>query len=124
MYITDETYRHEVTSWRIDGNDEDDIAQAEIELAGKGCHAVLIVDSSGSMRTSDVPGYSTGAEAVYDCLVRDFIREQVRSGAAEDVVVTLISMSDEVNVPVKTHPLDNSLIPLIERMKSRRPRSH
>lgn len=118
-------HRHEVTSWRIDGKDEEDtVLPAEIELGGKGCHAVLIVDNSGSMRNSDVRGYNTRAEAVYDCLIRDFVKEQVRDGAAKDVVVTLISMNDEATVLVKTHPLDISLVGHIERIKSQRPRSH
>ncbi|KAL7548108.1 hypothetical protein ACHAWF_011406 [Thalassiosira exigua] len=124
VYITDETCRHEVTSWRIDGDEEESVASAEVELAGKGCHAVLIVDNSGSMRSADVPGYSTRAEAVYDCLVRDFVKDQIRTGVAKDVVVTLISMNDEATVLIKTHPLDHSLITRIENIKSRRPRSH
>ena len=67
VYITDETMRHEATSWRIDGKDADvveAVAHAEVELAGNGSHAVLIVDSSGSTSKSDVPGYKSRAEAV------------------------------------------------------------
>jgi hypothetical protein len=126
VYITDETARHEVTSWRIDGKDAAAVEQAEVEveLAGKGSHAVLIVDNSGSMRKDDVPGYKSRAHAVYDCLVRDFVKEQVKTGAAQDVVVSLITMSDKAKVEIKTHPLDDSLIPLLEKIGKRGPRSH
>lgn len=128
VYITDETSRHEVTSWRIDGEDEDEeveeIAPAEVELAGKGCHAVLIVDNSASMRASDVPGYETRAKAVYQCLKNDFAKEQLKSGAADDVVVTLISMSNDASVLIDTKPLDESFIKNIERISKRRPKSH
>ena len=125
VYITDETSRHEVTSWRVDGVDAADaVAPAEIELAGKGAHAVLVVDSSGSMRTADVPGFESRAQAVYDCLVRDFAAPQVKTGAASDVVVSLISMGDNATVLLKTQPLDETLIANLERIGKRRPKSH
>lgn len=124
VYITDESSRHEVTSWRIDGEDEVNIAPAQVELGGSGCHAVLIIDNSGSMRASDVPGYETRAKAVYECLKRDFAQEQLKKGLADDVVVTLISMSDTSSVLIDKKPLNKSLIEDFERMSRRRPRSH
>ena len=125
VYITDETSRHEVTSWRTDGKDKAEaVAPAEVELAGKGCHAVLVVDSSGSMRSSDVAGYETRSRAVYDCLVRDFVKAQVQSGAAEDVVVSLISMSNQATVLLHCEPLNETLIPKLESIGKRQPKSH
>jgi hypothetical protein len=126
VYITDETSRHEVTSWRVDGEDEEEgeVATAEVELAGSGCHAVLIIDNSGSMRTPDVPGYKTRAHAVYECLKRDFVKEQLKTGAASDVVVTLISMSNDASVLFHTQPLNDSLIDQLETMSKRKPKSH
>jgi hypothetical protein len=124
VYITDESSRHEVTSWRIDGEDEENIAPAQVELGGSGCHAVLIIDNSGSMRASDVPGYETRAKALYECLKRDFAQEQLKEGLTDDVVVTLISMSDTSSVLINTKPLNKSLIEDFERMSRRRPRSH
>ena len=125
VYITDETSRHEITCWRIDGKDGvDAVAPAEVELAGKGSHAVLIVDSSGSMKKNDVAGYNSRAEAVYRCLVRDFVQEQVKSGAGADVVVTLITMRDAATVEIHTQPLNESLVPQLERIARRAPRSH
>lgn len=128
VYITDETSRHEVTSWRIDGKDdydEDEVAPAEVQLAGTGCHAVLIIDHSGSMRKQDVPGYTSRAHAVYECLKRDFVKEQLKSGTADDVVVTLIAMMDDAHVLIDKEPLNESLIVLLETLSSKlRPRSH
>lgn len=124
VYITDETSRHEVTSWRKDGKDTEPVAHAGVELAGKGSHAVLIVDSSGSMKKNDVPGYKSRADAVYQCLIRDFVTEQVSTGAGADVVVSLITMGDEANTVITTQPLDESLITELERIGKRSPRSH
>lgn len=126
VYITDATCRHEVTSWRLDGRDDvDEFAPAQVQLAGSGCHAVLIIDNSGSMRTPDVPGYNSRAHAVYECLKRDFVKEQLKTGAAgDDVLVTIISMSDQAHVLVHTKKLDHSLIQDLERLSKRRPKSH
>ena len=76
------------------------------------------------MRTPDVPGYASRSSAVYECLIRDFVKEQVQTGAAKDVVVTLISMSDEATVLINKHSLDHNLITKIESLKNRRPKSH
>jgi hypothetical protein len=48
VYITDETSRHEVISWRVDGEDEEEgeVSPAEVELAGSGCHVVLSIWAS------------------------------------------------------------------------------
>ena len=100
MFITDETSRHEVTSWRIDGKDaEAAVAPAEVELGGRGMHAALIIDMSGSMRNADVPGFESRADAVYNALLHDFAEEQVASGAAKDVVVTVVLMVRPVTAP-------------------------
>jgi len=124
VYITDETSRHEITSWRIDGENAAGVEVAEVELAGRGSHAVLIVDHSGSMKKDDVAGYSSRFEALYQCLIRDFAQSQVKSGAAEDTVVTLISMSDTATVQIHTQPLDESLVLKLEKISNRAPRSH
>ena len=123
VYITDESSRHEITSWRLDGA-ERSVEHAEIALCGRGSHAILIVDNSGSMRKTDVPGYESRAHAVYDCLAKDFAKSQVQNGAAQEVVVTLISMSDDASVLVDKHPLDNDLVDTLKLLGKRRPRSH
>ena len=125
VYITDETSRHEVTSWRIDGLDaEAAMAPAEVELGGKGMHAVLIIDMSASMRNADVPGFSSRAAAVYHALLKDFAEEQVKSGAAKDVVVTVILMHASAHVELDKVPLDAAFVTKLEGISTRRPRSH
>jgi len=57
-------------------------------------------------------------------LIRDFVTEQVKSGAAAEVVVSLISMSDTATVEIHTQPLDASLITKLEQIQRRAPRSH
>ncbi|KAL1523672.1 hypothetical protein AB1Y20_018606 [Prymnesium parvum] len=126
VYITDETSRHEVTSWRVDGKGAaaGGVAPAQVELAGSGCHAVLIVDMSGSMRTADIPGYKSRAAAVYDCLVRDFVKAQISSGAAKDVVVSVVSMGSEAALLIDKHPLDETILPRLQRIAKQRPKGH
>ena len=125
VYITDESSRHEITSWRIDGKEDDTVADAEVNLDGRGSHVVLIVDSSGSMRKDDVPGYASRTQAVYDCLSRDFVEAQVSQGIhGEDVVVSLISMSNEATVLLDKRPLDSSLVPILKMLGDHSPRSH
>jgi hypothetical protein len=78
VYITDETSRREITSWRLDSAPE--VAPAVIGGPGS-AHFVMVVDMSGSMRKSDVQGFNTRAEAVYTCLARDLVEPQLRMGA-------------------------------------------
>eukprot|EP00899_Mesostigma_viride_P028369 jgi/Mesvir1/8717/Mv02647-RA.1 len=82
VYITDATSRHEITSWRIDGDDGGRDGDAVCQLVRVGdseytSHTVLIVDASGSMRKADVPGYTCRTDAVYDCLAREFVEPQL-----------------------------------------------
>ncbi|CAJ1945811.1 unnamed protein product [Cylindrotheca closterium] len=76
------------------------------------------------MRTSDVPGYDTRAHAVYECLKRDFVEKQLKSGALNDVVVTLISMSNTATVEINKKTLDDSLIHDLQRLSKRQPKLH
>jgi hypothetical protein len=122
VYITDETSRHEITSWRIDDNIA--LPPAEVDLCGRGSHAVLIVDHSGSMRKDDVPGYSSRMQAVYDCLSRDFVEAQLNSGSAKDVVVSIIAMNDDASVLVDKYPLNSSLALHLNDLGKRYPCSH
>ena len=85
MYITDETGRHEVTSWKLDDTAEDDSAAdapPAIIPGGVGgaahSHVVLVVDCSGSMRKDDVPGHTSRTSAVYECLAREFVEPQIK----------------------------------------------
>ena len=56
VYITDDSLRHEITSWRIDETHEVYNNHADDKLVDT--HVVLVVDSSGSMRNNDMKGTS------------------------------------------------------------------
>jgi hypothetical protein len=79
VYVTDSTSRHEITSWRLaDAADTPAVAPGQHGVA----HVVVVVDASGSMRKTDVDGYESRTEAVYDCLVKDFVQPQLKAGGA------------------------------------------
>lgn len=63
VYITDESCRQEITSWRLD--DATDAPPAVLDGMGSvTTHTILVVDHSGSMRKDDVPGFRSRTEAV------------------------------------------------------------
>jgi len=119
-YITDETSRHEITSWRIG---DASISVALAEGGSGGAHVVIVVDHSGSMRKPDVAGYATRTAAVYDCLARDFVQNQLAAGV-DDVMVTLIEMSDGASVAFHKAPLDQALANSLQARSTQRARSH
>ena len=109
-------------------------AQAVSSDAETGSHTVLVVDSSGSMRKGDVPGYPSRTAAVYDCLARDFVEPQLQAdtstnkskgGIAKSThVVTLIEMSDRASIVFARHPFDEELKAKLKKRAGSRARSH
>jgi hypothetical protein len=94
-----------------------------------GMHVVVVVDSSGSMRKADVPGYASRTEAVYESLTRDYVRPQLEAactGGVElgNIAVTLIEMSDTATVLYKRVALDEKLFAVLEARKHSRAHSH
>ena len=61
-------------------------------------HCVVVVDHSGSMRKTDVPGFTTRTQAVYKCLSEQFLKPQLalNSSGAMSLGVTACS---EVGTP-------------------------
>ncbi|KAG2455009.1 hypothetical protein HYH02_000834 [Chlamydomonas schloesseri] len=97
VYITDESSRHEITSWRLD--DALDAPPAAVGPAGGGtAHVIVVVDHSGSMRKDDVPGYGSRTAAVYDCLARDLVEPQLKVVGGSRMEISLIEMQDEAEV--------------------------
>ena len=89
---------------------------------------VLIVDHSGSMHKEDVSGYKSRLDAVYDCLSREFVDAQFAQSEstpaiARDVVVSLISTSDDAEVLIDRHPLEATLSSKLKSLRKRRPKS-
>ncbi len=90
VYITDETSRHEITSWRM----ADALEAPPPAPLGQGlaaAHVVVIVDHSGSMRKGDVPGYDSRTAAVYDCLAKDLVEPQLKNGGGAGMQVSAIA---------------------------------
>ena len=125
VYITDESMRHEITSWRLDGSEAVAEAEASDDDRPTGSHVVLVVDHSGSMRRDDVPGYATRTAAVYDSLARDLVEGQLQGrNKAEGMAVTLLEMSDDTFAIFQDRALDKGLGNKLRKMGKRRARSH
>ena len=66
------------------------------------------------MRKCDVSGYTSRTEAVYDCLVKDFLTPQLqllegRGGGESSAIVSLIEMSDGATLIFEREPLHADL---------------
>jgi hypothetical protein len=130
VYITDSTGRHEVTSWRLEDAAPPPCA-ADAAAGGRSgftSHTVVVVDRSGSMRRSDVPGFATRTAAVYDCLAREFVQPQldVTRGDthAGTAVVTLVEMGDQAEVLLTRAAVDDKLLAFFKARGASRAASH
>ena len=140
-FITDDTCSKEVTSYRdpvsIQGamitpkmqEDHDTVSQLIQESFHLiTTHSIIIIDQSGSMRTSDVFGFRTRSEAAYGTLALDYIAEQLHNRAGDELMidtVTIIEMNDFPFILYHQVPLDWILFNnLLKRQKEARPKSH
>ena len=119
VYITDATSKHEITSWKTTDAEE---AQKAVIGSDIDCdaHFVLVVDHSGSMRKTDVPGYDTRLQAVYDCIARDLVKPQLeltKVGTGINVVVSLIELSGDGTIVFTRQPVDDTLLSTFEQRK-------
>ena len=92
-------------------------------------HTVLVVDQSGSMRTSDVARFLTRSDAVFATLALDFIGRQIDAGQASVTdAVSLVVMRDDATVEFEREPLTNVLfndvVARIGRYGDAGPRGH
>ncbi|KAJ3288812.1 hypothetical protein HDU79_004566 [Rhizoclosmatium sp. JEL0117] len=139
VYITDETCTQEITSYvqAIDiqpvpidtfAELDHDRLQKKLDAHPELCssHTVLVVDMSGSMKTSDVDNFRTRADAVYGTLALDFVGAQLDQGLLRGTdVVSVIEMRDEAEVVLEREPITNVLFnKLIERRTKSKPASH
>eukprot|EP00873_Tetraselmis_striata_P025502 jgi/Tetstr1/445766/TSEL_033414.t1 len=83
-------------------------------------HTVVVVDQSGSMRKTDVPGGATRSDAVWVTLALEFVAQQLqRDDGKPTDVFSLVAMNDTTTgtVPLRHQPLDwilfNGLIGLL-----------
>eukprot|EP00978_Attheya_sp_CCMP212_P000899 scaffold1948_cov52-Attheya_sp.AAC.2 len=67
-------------------------------------HSVLLVDTSGSMRNSDVSGSKSRLEAVWIAVAQDYVAQRITAGHAGSTdAVTIILMGETA----KVHPVIN-----------------
>lgn len=122
VYITDHTSKEEVTSYRVSV----EIERAEITPERMQwhqnsvenlkyhpeiyvTHSILIIDQSGSMKTSDVAGFRTRSEAAYGTLALDYVAQQLYARKETDFtsdVVSVIEMHDTSEIVIDNQPLD------------------
>jgi len=85
-------------------------------------HTVVVVDQSGSMRTTDVDGGATRSDAVWLSLALSWVQDEIKSGTrtATDVC-SVVVMRDESAVVVNAEPVDwvlfNTLIGFFRNSK-------
>ena len=124
VYVTDETRRHEITSWREDGKDT---PRERPETGAYGVHVVMVVDNSSSMNKQDVAGGATRKTAVFDSLICDLVEPQLTQGFLDpdgNAVASVISMSDEATVLMERVPFDSALCARLRKLGKPRAKSH
>ncbi|KAG2493615.1 hypothetical protein HYH03_008132 [Edaphochlamys debaryana] len=121
VYITDESCRHEITSWKLSDHPEGPPRAPAPEPfsahgagyggggAPAGMHVIVVVDASGSMRTGDVPGYPNRIRAVYDCVTKDLVEPQLKLQGGSAMQLSLIEMRDEAAVLFERYPLNHTI---------------
>ncbi|VEU44405.1 unnamed protein product [Pseudo-nitzschia multistriata] len=118
IYIVDRKKKREITCYasrlklkkvRITSEMNLKIQAAQTKLRHKAAcwksNTVLVVDTSGSMRASDVWGARSRLDAVWICIALDFIAHRIESGSADcyDVIsVVLLNDSEKAKVLIKS----------------------
>jgi hypothetical protein len=126
-FIVDKTSNHLITSMVTEANfDPKDISAEDIHRNSQSLrmirsfpcnwksHTVIVVDTSGSMRKSDVSGCRTRLGVVWRSLAQDFVQPRIESGIAEDFdVVSIVLMGETATTVVMQHPTDFVLYNLL-----------
>uniref|UniRef100_A0A0G4IDI3 Alpha-type protein kinase domain-containing protein n=1 Tax=Chromera velia CCMP2878 TaxID=1169474 RepID=A0A0G4IDI3_9ALVE len=70
-------------------------------------HTVCVIDQSGSMKESDIPGARNRSTAVFSAILLDFFLESFVNGQGDsDDVLTIMDMRDKASVLLYKEPLD------------------
>lgn len=126
VYITDHSMTHEITSWAVPlplqkvpippGEQRQSeelrrrIRAREMAITS---HTVLIVDQSGSMMRSDVPGHRNRSRCVFYNIAMEIISAPLLANLVSFTdVVTVIQMRDTAQVIVDKEPVSWSLFNL------------
>ena len=88
-------------------------------------HTVFVVDQSGSMKLSDVPGARSRHFAVFSSILLDYLLESIVNPQANNGhdVITIMEMRDSTSVLLENEPLDElTYNKVIRLMNERNPR--
>ncbi|CAK4775533.1 unnamed protein product [Aphanomyces euteiches] len=104
VYITDEFSQRE----------HHESLRARLLITPSACtsHSIVVVDQSGSIRTSDVDDFRTRSDAVFGTIALDLIGKHLDDdqGAISGTdVMTIIEMRDEATTVFYREPLTNVL---------------
>jgi len=117
-FIVDDATKREITSFATALDlplksispamwDRNHWARRQMEICpDKFCksHSVILVDTSGSMRNSDVQGSRTRLGAVWHALAEDYIRNRIETGnAGEADVISVILMGETARLHPYLH---------------------
>ena len=120
IVIVDRHTKAEITSYKaevdIPYHDIPQVQQAKHEQARKAnqeqpqqckSHSILLVDTSGSMRTSDVQGCRSRLAAVFLAIAEDFIKPRIETGGAgAQDAVSVILMGEQPFLWMEAWPTD------------------
>lgn len=141
VYITDETSRKEITSYRqpiaiqeapitpqMRARHEDDKQMLKEEPHLCVTHLIIVIDQSGSMKQSDVHGFPNRSQAAYGVLALEYISEQLHQRGNDDKIleaVTVLEMQSTSKVLIDREPLDWMLFnKILRRQHQAQPRDH
>ncbi|CAM9910863.1 unnamed protein product, partial [Laminaria digitata] len=119
VYITDASSTREITSYAVPidiphppltrelrRGHEEAKRRLERDLSLCTSHTVIVVDQSGSMKTSDVFDFKNRSQAVFGMLALDFVAKQRLSQEGTDTdVVSLVLMRDSAEVVFEREPM-------------------
>jgi hypothetical protein len=118
VYVVNEITGEEVTSYSVPLAYESvpitaamlrlhNTAQAKIQTDGNSwlSNTVLVIDTSGSMKTGDVWGSRTRLLAAWIAVALDFLAHRLETGAASSMdVISIVSLGAEAKVVVREQP--------------------
>ena len=122
VYITNERTGEEVTSYavpiqldsisistKMKNEFDESLLLVQNDKSKWKSNTVIVVDTSGSMKSSDVWDTKTRLDAVWQSVALDFIANRIENGEAGLLdVISIISLGTSSEILIKEHPLHGS----------------
>jgi len=143
VYIVDDVTGQEITSWASPLTlQHQPLTKLDYERHNKAnqyiqrsainwnSNTVIVVDTSASMKASDVWGARTRLSAVWISLALDFIAHRLETGncGSEKDVVSIIMMGEDARVVLKEQPINwvlyNTIIDVYNEKIAEKPKGH